>query len=101
MTITLASEVVASRQQVSADLAGEAVILSLTNGVYYGLDPVAARIWELVQERRTVASVRDALLDEFEGVDEERCTRDLVEFLTQLRDWELLEVSPEQGPSGA
>ena len=39
-TILGSSIVVAAKDQASADLAGEAVILNLESGVYYGLDAV-------------------------------------------------------------
>ena len=42
------SIVVVSKEQVSADLAGESVVLHLKNGVYYGLDAVGTRIWALI-----------------------------------------------------
>jgi hypothetical protein len=42
------STVVAVRDQVSSDLGGEVAILDLTGGMYYGLDAVGARVWELV-----------------------------------------------------
>ena len=35
-----ATRVVAARDQVSVEVDGEAVILGLADGVYYGLDPV-------------------------------------------------------------
>ena len=54
-TISDRSVVVAAKDQVSCDLAGEAAILNIKSGVYYGLDPVGARIWSLVQEPRKVA----------------------------------------------
>ena len=41
-TISDRSIVVAAKDQVSCDLAGEAAILNMKNGVYYGLDPVGA-----------------------------------------------------------
>ena len=51
-TISDRSVVVATKDQVSCDLAGEAAILNIKSGVYYGLDPVGARIWTLMQEPR-------------------------------------------------
>jgi hypothetical protein len=42
--VTLDSIVVASPDQVSADLGGDAAILQLKDGVYYSLDPVGARM---------------------------------------------------------
>jgi hypothetical protein len=41
-------------RRVSCNLAGEAVILNTKSGIYFGLKPVGARIWELVQEPRTI-----------------------------------------------
>jgi hypothetical protein len=73
----------ASTDQVSCDLAGEAAILNLKNSVYYGLDTVGARIWTLVQEPITVGAVRDAMLREYD-VEPERCERDLIDLLQML-----------------
>jgi hypothetical protein len=89
-TISTSSIVVAARDQVSCDLDGEAAILS--RGVYYGLDPVGARVWELLQVPRRVPEIRDALLDEYE-VDAERCERDLLALLEQLADKQLIDVA--------
>ena len=54
--------VVVAKDQVSCDLAGEAAILNLKNGVYYGLNTVGARVWNLVQEPKTFAELRDTPL---------------------------------------
>ena len=47
--IHLETMIVVSKEQASAALGDEAAILNLKDGVYYGLDPVGARIWKLVQ----------------------------------------------------
>jgi len=91
-TISANSTVVATEEQVSADLAGEAVILSLQSGMYYGLDQIGATIWTLIQEPRTVTEIRDAILDEYD-VEPDRCERDAVELLEQLADAGLVKVS--------
>ncbi|HEY9729167.1 MAG TPA: lasso peptide biosynthesis PqqD family chaperone [Chroococcales cyanobacterium] len=88
------STVVAVKDQVSADLAGEAVILNLKSGVYYGLNAVGGRIWQLLQEPRTVAAIRDTLLEEYE-VDRDSCDRDLLAVLQELATAELIEVNHE------
>jgi len=89
--ISLDSTVVRSSEQASADLGDEAAILNLKNGVYYGLDTVSARIWDLIQEPRTLRAVRDTLLDEYD-VDADRCKRDLIALLTELAEHDLLTV---------
>ena len=89
--MTLHSTVQLSRDQVSCDLNGEAAILKLTTGVYYGLDPVGATIWKLMEQPRTVESIREAILKRYE-VDAERCQSDLFELLQKLSAEGLIEV---------
>lgn len=82
----------ASREQVSCDLADGVVILSLQRGSYFGLDPVASRIWHLLDEPRAAAAIRDQLLQEYEGVDADRCERELLALLRQLQECGLVDV---------
>lgn len=92
--VSVDSVVVASKRQVSSDLGGEAAILDLEGGVYYGLDEVGARIWEMIQEPRPASEVRDALLEEYD-VEPERCERDLLALLERLAEERLIEVVGE------
>jgi len=92
-SITMASTVVATPEQISCDLKGEAVILNLSNGGYYGLNPVGARIWELIQEPRTVAEVQVALVDEYD-VEPDRCASDLLTLIREMIDESLIEIRP-------
>ena len=46
--VTEHSTVVAVQGQVSSDLGGEVAILDLNAGMYYGLDEVGVRVWDLV-----------------------------------------------------
>jgi hypothetical protein len=85
------SVVVATKDQVSCDLAGEAAILNIKNGVYYGLDPVGARIWNLMQQPCAVAEIQNTITDEYD-VEPERCARDLVSLLEKLLAEGLIEV---------
>jgi hypothetical protein len=87
------SRIVATKEQIFCDLAGEAAILSLKNGVYYGLNPVGARAWNLVQVPRTFAELRETLLGEYE-VDASSLEFDLRELLSQLDEQGLIEVTP-------
>ena len=91
MTIDSHTTVIVSKGRISCKLADEAVILNLSNSVYYGTDAVGANIWELLQEGRTVAAIRDVLLEEYE-VKPERCEQDLKSFLCKLREEGLIEV---------
>ena len=91
------STVVVTKDQVSADLSGEAAILNLKSGVYYGLNPVGARIWSLIQEPKTVTEIKDTLLLEFD-TEPEQCEADLFALLNELLSHGLIEVRNEKGP---
>jgi hypothetical protein len=67
------SRFVVSPDQVSCDLGGEAAILLLKTAIYYGLDPVGARIGDLLRPPKTLAEHRNAILAESE-VDSETCS---------------------------
>ncbi len=83
--------VVASAGQVSRELGDEAVILGLDESVYYGLNPVGARIWSLIQEPRRVSAVCETITAEYD-VEPERCRRDVIGLLTDLAEQRLIEV---------
>lgn len=85
------STVCVVKDQVTCDLSGEAVILQLRDSMYYGLNPVGASIWKLIQTPRTVTEVRDAILQEY-GVDAKRCECDLRVLLKDLHEHRLIEV---------
>ena len=98
--VQFASHVVASADQISCELTDEAVVLGLTDGVYYGLNAVALRVWRMIQTPTGVAEVKEQLLREYD-VDEERCVSELLELLEQLREWGLVSVIGENlGTSG-
>lgn len=85
------TRIVAGRDVVFCDMGEEAVALSLSDGVYYGLKGVAIRVWELIQEPRTLQEVHELLFEEYQ-VDEETCARDLVDLVLQLRERGLAEL---------
>ena len=92
LTLTERSRVVASRDQVSCDLAGEAALLNLKSGVYFGLNQVGARIWHALQEPTSLAEIRAAILREYE-VEPEELDADLSELLSDLAQHGLIEIS--------
>jgi hypothetical protein len=83
---------VASRNQVSCDLGEEAAILGLRNSVYYGLNPVGARVWRLLQRPRSVGEICETIVNEYD-VAAERCEGDLITLLQQMLREGLVELS--------
>lgn len=82
----------AAPDQLSSRLGAEVVILSLHSGVYYGLDPVGSRIWELLQESRTLPAIRDQIVQEFD-VAPEQCEQDLLALIKQMEQEGLIQVN--------
>jgi hypothetical protein len=94
--LSLHSIVSAAPEQVSCPLGDEAAILNLKNTVYYGLNPVGARVWNLLQQPRTIGELRDRLLDEYE-VEAGRCESDLLELLEKMMSEGLILVRSAAG----
>ncbi|HVT90007.1 MAG TPA: PqqD family peptide modification chaperone [Tepidisphaeraceae bacterium] len=78
------SIVSAAPGQLSSKLGDEMVILHLESGVYYGLDTVGARVWELAQQSKSVRQIRDQIVSEFD-VAPETCEQDIRELLAQMQ----------------
>ena len=90
------SSIVATKNQVSSDLGGEAVILDLKSGVYYGLNNVGTRVWNLLQEPKTLNEIKNAILEEYE-VEPNCCQYELLELCQELLAAGLIEVSDDAG----
>ncbi|MBA4156691.1 MAG: PqqD family protein [Gemmatimonadetes bacterium] len=91
-SISPASVIQAVREQVSCEIDGEAVVLNLRDGVYYSLNPVGAKLWTLLQDHRTLRELCDALLQEYPGLEAERCESDVLRLISQMAEWELVEI---------
>ncbi|MGH7935038.1 MAG: PqqD family peptide modification chaperone [Candidatus Binataceae bacterium] len=92
--ISPASIVVAADDQISCDLAGEAAILNLKDGVYYGLDKVGADVWKLISTPRRVSEICDTLIECYD-VDRHQCLADVVALLRDLAASGLIHVRDE------
>ena len=85
------SIIAAAKEQVSCDLAGEAAILDLKSGQYYGLNAIGARIWSLMQEPHSISEVLRTLLEEYD-VDAAQCEEDVLALVQKMAASGLIEV---------
>lgn len=76
------------------DLEGEAVLLNMKTGVYFGLNATATRMWHLLLEQGRLATVRDAIADEYD-VEVAACTADLLRFVDGLVAQGLVKIADE------
>ena len=67
----------------AANVDDELVMLRMESNGYFGLDAIGRRIWEMLEEPRTVASICSTLLDEYD-VDAAACEADVLYFLAEL-----------------
>jgi hypothetical protein len=65
------------------ELNGEAVILSLESGKYYGLDKTGTRMWALLSEHGCLEPAYQALLIEYD-VSAGQLQSDLLELVNEL-----------------
>jgi hypothetical protein len=69
-------------------------MMSLSQGMYFGLEGAGPRIWSLLERPRSAAELAADLVGEFE-VDEATCLRDVCEFLEALKDAQLIRIHDE------
>ena len=80
-----------SKEVIFQELEGEAVLLNMQSGIFFGLNPVAKRMWELLNELGQAEMVLKQLLQEYDA-SEEKLRQDLVEFIEKLKSKGLVEV---------
>jgi len=86
------SFVVISDDVVSCDLNGEAAILNIESGIYYGLNPIGAKIWNSLKTPSNLTDLVEMILDEYD-VEEERCKTDIFELINDLVNNGLVKVN--------
>ena len=93
--VSLESRVAIHSDVVSRDLEGEAIILNLESGTYFGLDPIGTRIWSLLQEDGSLRRTFELLEHEYD-VEPERLKADILRLVGELRANNLLSVGPPE-----
>ena len=86
--ITLDTVVRIHDDAVFRELGGEAVLLQLASGMYFGLDPVGTRLWQLLEQHGTLRMTVDAAARKFDTA-ADVLERDLVELVAELESKQL------------
>lgn len=84
----------AIKEHLYSELNGEAVILSLTTGKYYGLNAVGVSVWTAIQEPTTFQDIQSVVMEQYD-VDRETCNREVSAFLQRMAEEGLIEVKNE------
>lgn len=86
-----------SDEVVFRDLAGEAVLLDLASGTYFGLNAVGTRIWHLIADHGSTDGIIEALLAEYE-VEETLLRKEVDALIQQLIEKGLLRANDKETP---
>jgi hypothetical protein len=76
-------------------LQGELLLLNSATGVCVNLDPMGAKMWQLIEEHHALHTVLDALLREYE-VTEAQGEQDLLDFVAQMLEDGFVETGAEE-----
>jgi hypothetical protein len=77
---------------VTNNIENEVVMMSLEDGNYYGMSPVATRIWEIIDNSCSVDKICCTLLEEYQ-IDRENCLKGVIRFLQNLNKTNLIQIS--------
>ena len=69
----------------------ELVILDLTSGTYFGLNPVGAQIWQFLSAGKTLAETCKAMVENYD-VSPSEIERDVVHLINELLSKNLVQI---------
>ena len=90
--VSLQTAVRASDDVVVRELDGEAVLLNLASGMYFGLDSVGTRMWQLIERHRRLSAIVAAMCDEFDAP-ADTIEQDVLRLVTELVEKGLVVVA--------
>jgi hypothetical protein len=79
----------ATKDLLSSKIDDEVIIMGLQTDKYYGLDAIASRIWELLEEPRSLDELVSLLREEYE-VEEDICRQETLALLQDLSSQKLI-----------
>lgn len=88
---SLENTFILSKNALLRDLDGEAVILDLDSGTYFGLNAVGTRMWQLIERHGRLKDVFDELCREYDATADD-LERDLLALVGRLADVHLGEL---------
>jgi coenzyme PQQ synthesis protein D (PqqD) len=91
--VSLQTTVRAGDDVVVRELDGEAVLLNLESGMYFGLDSVGTRVWQLIDQHHRLSAVVGAMCEEFDAPPE-TIERDVLRLVTELVEKGIVVAGP-------
>ncbi|GLQ35814.1 hypothetical protein GCM10007939_20970 [Amylibacter marinus] len=93
MDITETTCITKNEAVLATELDGEFVMMDIESGAYYSLAGVSADIWEMLEQGpKTLGELEAKLLGAYD-IDAESCRRDVVAFIGQMADAEVVALT--------
>lgn len=89
--ISISDTVQQGSEQVSTEVDGDVVMMSIAQGHYFGLDDIGSHIWKLIEQPVSVENVCETLCDEY-AVERATCERDVLDLLNDMLERELIKT---------
>jgi hypothetical protein len=91
-TLSMDTVVVRSSEPITREVDGELVMLDPRQSMYFALDSIGGRIWELLQQPQQVDALCRSLSEEFDAP-VATCRADVLAFLAELVDADLVSIA--------
>ena len=88
-----------SDRVLSRHVGGEVLLLHLSSGIYHVLNETAARMWALLENGASVASIAETIASEYD-VDVQSAIEDVRTLVATLQEEQLIVPSPRQAGRG-
>ena len=72
-----------NNKTISGRLHDELVMMDINQGKYFSLNPVATRIWDLLEDSKGIDELCRVLTNEYE-IDLDQCSREVEEHLNEM-----------------
>lgn len=79
------------KELLSSKMDDEVVMMHPESGKYFALNPVASRIWELIESPHSLSELVEKLTKEFD-VPEQKCHKEVSEFLNEIISKKLADI---------
>ncbi len=79
----LNAKIVQNKEIDASDIDGDKVMMNLERGMYFSLNSVGSRIWDIIENPTTTDDIVKVLLNEYD-IAEEECKEAVVSFLKGL-----------------
>ncbi len=94
-SLTLQSIVSRNPEIIHSAMDDEVVMMSVDQGLFFGLDKIGAHIWELLETPKTGEEVITLLLSQYD-VTRDQCENDTLRFLSNMLDKKVISIHTNQ-----